>query len=181
MSKQLYTLKSILSFLLSESSVNRAQAGGRPNFRPRANFRRLPQVPLHPHTAVILFPRPFLFSLSTMPSAVISPVVQILTPSLVDLKASKVVSPELSSRLALGGVVAAAGSSFKRGPKPNLALWVTNGHEIYLEEVPYPSCSPDTWCVPPAGVAVRRHSSSGGSSASSMFAQRVSVEGKDRI
>lgn len=58
MSKQLYTLKSILSFLLSESSVNRAQAGERPNFRPRANFRRLPQVPLHLIQPSFFFPAP---------------------------------------------------------------------------------------------------------------------------
>ena len=94
----------------------------------------------------------------------------------VDIKATAVVSPELSARLALGGVVATAGSPFLRGPKPNLSLWVTKGHEIYLEEVPYPSCSPDTWFVLRAKLAIPPllaytiHAS-----VSCMFGPRVSV------
>ncbi|KAM0753521.1 putative xylitol dehydrogenase [Meredithblackwellia eburnea MCA 4105] len=60
---------------------------------------------------------------------------------------AKLVSPQLSQKLKLGGVLAQSGSHFKRGKKPNTALWVTKDHNIYLEEVPYPECHPDTCIV----------------------------------
>lgn len=53
------------------------------------------------------------------------------------------VSSELSTKLALGGI--ACGSTFRRGRRPNTALWVTASHRLYEEEVPYPTCGPLDW------------------------------------
>lgn len=52
-------------------------------------------------------------------------------------------SPELRHKLALGGIQA---DDLRRGPRPNIALFVTQTHELYQEEIPYPSpCAPDSW------------------------------------
>ncbi|KAF9266505.1 putative sorbitol dehydrogenase [Marasmius fiardii PR-910] len=57
------------------------------------------------------------------------------------------VSKNLIHKLNLGGVKVSPDGEWKKGPKPNIALWVTKDHQIYQEEIPYPSCGPDDCIV----------------------------------
>ncbi|KAF9017775.1 putative xylitol dehydrogenase [Hymenopellis radicata] len=55
------------------------------------------------------------------------------------------VPEKLAAKLAKGGVV--TDGVWRKGAKPNVALWVTEDHRLYEEEIPYPICGPDDCIV----------------------------------
>ncbi|KAJ8072240.1 hypothetical protein PM082_015799 [Marasmius tenuissimus] len=55
------------------------------------------------------------------------------------------VPQQLLHKLNIGGV--RPGKAWKKGPKPNVALWVTKEHKLYQEEIPYPECGPSDCIV----------------------------------
>ncbi|KAG7089883.1 hypothetical protein E1B28_011518 [Marasmius oreades] len=58
---------------------------------------------------------------------------------------SNAVPKQLVHKLSLGGLKSS--SIWKKGSKPNIALWLTKDHQIYQEEIPYPECEPDDCIV----------------------------------
>ncbi|KAK7470100.1 hypothetical protein VKT23_001541 [Stygiomarasmius scandens] len=58
---------------------------------------------------------------------------------------AKLVPETLLGKLHKGGIY--PDRVWRHGGKPNIALWVTKDHQIYQEEIPYPTCGPDDCIV----------------------------------